>query len=121
VAAHLADFLALVASIDYPMFIVTTAAGQDRAGCLVGFVTQAGMDPARMIVCLSKANRTLRLALRSTALVVHFLSEEDRALAELFGEQTGDDIDKFARCDWVEGPSGLRRARRSRCGAAIRS
>jgi flavin reductase (DIM6/NTAB) family NADH-FMN oxidoreductase RutF len=26
------------------------------------------------------------------------------ALAELFGGQTGDEVDKFARCAWHEGP-----------------
>jgi hypothetical protein len=30
------SFQALVADLDYPMFVVTTAAG-GRAGCLVGF------------------------------------------------------------------------------------
>ncbi len=27
-------------------------------------------------------------------------------LARLFGEETGDEIDKFARCAWHEGPEG---------------
>jgi flavin reductase (DIM6/NTAB) family NADH-FMN oxidoreductase RutF len=27
-------------------------------------------------------------------------------LAELFGSETGDDVDKFARCAWVPGPGG---------------
>ena len=28
-------------------------------------------------------------------------------LAELFGGQTGDEVDKFAQCEWHEGPGGL--------------
>jgi len=32
--------------------------------------------------------------------------DEDR-LARLFGEQTGDQIDKFARCSWRAGPGGV--------------
>ena len=28
-------------------------------------------------------------------------------LAELFGGETGDEVDKFARCAWHEGPEGV--------------
>src|SRR5215208_7631728 len=37
-------FEAIVAQLDYPMFIVTAAAGEERGGCLVGFATQASID-----------------------------------------------------------------------------
>ena len=43
-------FHALVSGCDYPMFIVTAAAGADRDGCLVGFACQASIDPARLLV-----------------------------------------------------------------------
>ncbi|MEV3924239.1 flavin reductase family protein [Actinomadura coerulea] len=33
--------------------------------------------------------------------------EEQRELAALFGERTGDEIDKFARCAWRPGPEGV--------------
>ena len=29
------------------------------------------------------------------------------ALIELFGGETGDDVDKFARCTWSDGPGGV--------------
>jgi flavin reductase (DIM6/NTAB) family NADH-FMN oxidoreductase RutF len=35
------------------------------------------------------------------------LSVDDRDLAELFGEETGDDVDKFAACAWTTGPEGV--------------
>jgi flavin reductase (DIM6/NTAB) family NADH-FMN oxidoreductase RutF len=38
---------------------------------------------------------------------VHFVPEEGRELAELFGGETGDEIDKFERCEWHEGPEGV--------------
>lgn len=98
-------FHSLVAGIDYPMFIVTAEAAGERSGCLVGFVTQASIDPARMLVMLSKKNHTYRIASRATELAVHFLHEENRRLSTVFGEETGDDVDKFAQCEWsrVEG------------------
>ena len=96
----------LVAALDYPMFIVTVAGRGERAGCLVGFATQCSIDPPRFLVCLSKKNRTYRLAGDAEVLVVHLVPEEATELAELFGSETGDDTDKFERCAWSDGPDG---------------
>lgn len=93
--------------LDYPMFIVTAAAGGERAGCLVGFATQCSIDPVRFLVCLSDKNRTFRVARSAEVLAVHRVPAEGDELAELFGEQTGDDIDKFERCAWRPGPEGV--------------
>lgn len=95
-----AVFGQLVGQLDYPMLIVTTALGEDRAGCLVGFHTQCSIDPPRYLVCISRLNHTFALAMRSEMLAVHFLDESDYRLASLFGEHTGDTIDKFAACSW---------------------
>lgn len=93
--------------LDYPMYVVTTAAGDERSGCLVGFATQVSIDPARFLVALSDKNHTFRLARTARRLVVHLLTSERHQLAELFGEHSGDDIDKFARCAWEPGPDGV--------------
>jgi flavin reductase (DIM6/NTAB) family NADH-FMN oxidoreductase RutF len=97
----------LTSELDYPMVIVTTVADGERSGCLVGFHTQCSIDPARWAVWISKANHTHRVAQRASMLAVHFLSVDDRDLAELFGEETGDEVDKFAHCEWTEGPDGV--------------
>lgn len=96
----------LVADLDYPMFIVTVAAGGERAGCLVGFATQCSIDPPRFLVCLSDKNRTFRVAREADSLVVHLVPDDAGDLAELFGSHTGDDEDKFTRCEWSPGPDG---------------
>jgi flavin reductase (DIM6/NTAB) family NADH-FMN oxidoreductase RutF len=101
------EFEALVSDLDYPMFVVTARAGDRRAGCLVGFATQTGIDPPRMLVGLSPPNHTYRVARESRALAVHLLAADQLALAELFGGRTGDEIDKFAHCRWSDGPEGL--------------
>jgi len=96
----------LVSQLDYAMFIVTTATRGERAGCLVGFATQVSIHPPRFLVCLSVKNRTFRLARDANVVVVHFVPEDATELAELFGGETGDDVDKFAACDWRPGPDG---------------
>lgn len=100
-------FDTLMASIDNAMIVVTAAAGDERAGCLVGFHAQSGIDPERFCIWLSKANHTYRIGLRSPHLGVHFLTHEDREVAELFGTRTGDSVDKFEGLRVESGPDGV--------------
>jgi flavin reductase (DIM6/NTAB) family NADH-FMN oxidoreductase RutF len=93
--------------LDYPMFIVTARAGDELAGCLVGFATQCSIDPLRFIACLSDKNRTFRVAQQTDVLAVHVVPEGADALAELFGSRTGDEVDKFAQVPWTAGPDGV--------------
>ncbi len=88
-------FDALMSSLDPPLVVVTTSVDGERAGCVVGFHAQSGIEPGRYCVWLSKANHTYRVALRSTHLAIHFLTKDDLAIAERFGTLTGDDLDKF--------------------------
>jgi flavin reductase (DIM6/NTAB) family NADH-FMN oxidoreductase RutF len=99
-----AAFSDLVGDLDYPMLIVTAAASGERAGCLVGFAAQCSISPPRFAVWISRKNHTFRVARQARVLAVHFPSAVDGALAALFGGETGDEIDKFARCRWREGP-----------------
>ena len=102
-----AAFEALVGLLNYPMFVVTTQADGERAGCLVGFATQVSIQPRRFLVGLSNKNHTFRVARNAEHLAVHVLSSRQHDLARLFGEQTGDEDDKFGQCGWRSGPHGL--------------
>jgi flavin reductase (DIM6/NTAB) family NADH-FMN oxidoreductase RutF len=94
------DLSPVVADLDYPMTVVTCAADGRRAGCLVGFASQCSIRPPLVTVWVSAANHTHDLARVAAHMAVHWLSVEQGALAELFGSETGDDVDKFARCRW---------------------
>jgi flavin reductase (DIM6/NTAB) family NADH-FMN oxidoreductase RutF len=98
------DFMAM---LDYPALVVTTQAGGQPAGCLVSFTTQTSVDPPRFLVGVAKSSHTFAVASRSQHLAVHVLSRRHRALAELFGGQTGHQINKFDRCSWRAGPQGM--------------
>jgi flavin reductase (DIM6/NTAB) family NADH-FMN oxidoreductase RutF len=97
-------FEELVGGLDTPMYVVTASVDGERAGCLVGFATQASIDPPRFLVLLSKANETYRVAAQAEVLGLHFLGDDNVDLAELFGGESGDWTDKFARCTWQDGP-----------------
>jgi flavin reductase (DIM6/NTAB) family NADH-FMN oxidoreductase RutF len=98
------EFEGIVGDLEYPMFIVTAPG---PLGCLVGFTTQASIDPPRFIACLSHKNRTFREGKDAPALCVHAVPADAEDLARLFGGETGDQIDKFARTPWREGPLGV--------------
>ena len=88
------------------MFVATVAVDHERDGCLIGFATQCSVDPPRFLACISNKNRTFRLAERAETMAVHFVPEDARKLAELFGGETGDEVDKLAQVDWSPGPGG---------------
>jgi flavin reductase (DIM6/NTAB) family NADH-FMN oxidoreductase RutF len=103
-----ATFHALVGDLEYPMFIVTARSGDgEPLGCLVGFATQTSIDPPRFAVCLSHKNRTFRHGRDAELLGVHCVPADAGALAALFGGETGDEVDKFARTGWRDGPGGV--------------
>jgi flavin reductase (DIM6/NTAB) family NADH-FMN oxidoreductase RutF len=79
----------------------------ERSGCLLGFATQTSIDPSRFLACVSDKNRTYRVAQDASHMAVHLVPAERGDLAELFGGETGDEEDKFAQCDWREGPEGM--------------
>jgi flavin reductase (DIM6/NTAB) family NADH-FMN oxidoreductase RutF len=97
-------FQRLMGELDYSLLIVTARAGDELAGCLVGFASQVSIDPPRFLVCVSVKNRTYRVAVGTQLLIVHFVPQTEEELAVLFGGETGDETDKFARCEWREGP-----------------
>lgn len=100
-------FERLMGRLEVPMVIVTAAAPDgERSGCLVGFTSQASIHPPRYAVFISDKNHTHAVAAVAETLAVHFLTPDDLALAELFGSETGDKVDKFADIGWTPGPGG---------------
>jgi flavin reductase (DIM6/NTAB) family NADH-FMN oxidoreductase RutF len=94
------EFARLVATLDYPVYVATTAGEGEPAGCLVGFATQCSIHPPRFLACISKKNHTFELARRAAVFAVHVIDEENKAIAEVFGGESGDRVDKFARVRW---------------------
>ena len=96
----------LVRLTDYSLYVVTACADDEPSGCVAGFVTQASIHPVRFIVCVSRINHTFGVVRGATSLGLHLLGADQRDMASLFGEQTGDVIDKFERVQWTPGASG---------------
>jgi flavin reductase (DIM6/NTAB) family NADH-FMN oxidoreductase RutF len=99
-------FSELTQGLDTPMFIATVCADGERAGCLLGFASQVSIHPPRFLLCLSVKNHTHGVAARADSLAVHVVPDSERDLAELFGGETGDEVDKFERCAWQPAEDG---------------
>ncbi len=108
---------AITSAANYPIYVVTAFADGEMSGCVAGFVTQSSMDPVRFIICVSRANHTYPVARRSEGLALHLLGSDQRDVASLFGETTGDVVDKFADVSWSTGVTGAPRL--TECAAWI--
>jgi flavin reductase (DIM6/NTAB) family NADH-FMN oxidoreductase RutF len=102
------DFNTLMAALDSPLIVVTTADERERAGCLVEFHVQSSIEPQRYCVWLSKANYTYRVALQSSHLVIHFLTADDLSLAELFALRPGIPSTSSPASRWIRGRAARR-------------
>jgi flavin reductase (DIM6/NTAB) family NADH-FMN oxidoreductase RutF len=100
---------ALVAATDYPLYVVTASSSDQASGCLAGFVTQCSIEPVRFAVCISVANRTFDVAQRCAGIALHLLGADQGDVASLFGEESGDWMDKFERVEWTVGVTGAPR------------
>jgi flavin reductase (DIM6/NTAB) family NADH-FMN oxidoreductase RutF len=94
------SFARLVAELDYPLYVVTTALHNEPTGCLVGFATQCSIHPPRFLAGISRKNHTFQLAKLAAVFAVHVVDERNKGIAELFGGETGDEVDKFSRVPW---------------------
>ena len=102
-----ATLASLAGRLNYPMVVVTTLDRGHPVGCLVGFSSQSSMEPFRYTVFLSVKNHTFDAVDVGSTVYVGFLSADNFNLAKLFGEETGDEIDKFEHCQWRAGPAGV--------------
>jgi flavin reductase (DIM6/NTAB) family NADH-FMN oxidoreductase RutF len=93
--------------VDFPYYLLTVRApDEEMSGCLAGFVTQCSIDPPNFVACVSRLNHTFGVAVRSSAMGLHLLGEDQLEMARLFAEETGDVFDKFADVDWRIGTTG---------------
>ena len=100
------EFGRFVDGVGFPMYVVTAATDDERAGCLLTFAHRVSIDPPLFLVSISGKNRTCDVARRADHLAVHLLGPDAHGLAELFGGETSEDTDKFAGVGWREGSGG---------------
>ncbi|MBI1871326.1 MAG: flavin reductase [Chlamydiae bacterium] len=70
--------------ISYGVYILTSKAENEVAGCTVTWVSQASMNPPMIMVGLEKESHTYQVVQKSGKFVVHFLGQGQKEIAQKF-------------------------------------
>lgn len=83
-------------TMSYGLYIITTAFGDKKAGCIVNTLSQVTAEPAKFTVTLHKDNYTQTLLAKSNTFSATVLDiESDMELIGTFGFKSSKDVDKF--------------------------
>lgn len=97
----------LMHAADPALVVATTAGAGRRAACLVSFHGQSSLTPLRYAVWFSLENHTYDVVREADVVAVHFLADDQEALARHFGTTSGRDADKFDGLTWLDGAGGV--------------
>lgn len=95
--------------LSYGLFVVTAREGEQDNGCIINTAIQAASAPNQLSICVSKANHTHDMILRTGAYTVSVLTQDASfALFQRFGFQSGREVDKFANDQGsIRGKNGI--------------
>ena len=95
--------------LSYGLYVLTAKEADKDNGCIVDTVVQAASEPGQLSVCVSKANLTHDMIVRTgefTVSVIHQNASYD--LFQHFGLRSGRDVDKFEDfSDCIRGKNGI--------------
>ena len=95
-------------NIGYGLYVVTSNDGQKDNGLIVNTVTQVTNTPNRIAVTINKANYSHDTIKRTGLMNVNCLTTEAPfRVFEVFGFQSGRDVDKFRDCEPLRSENGL--------------
>lgn len=80
---------------NYDLTVVTTRLGDKINGQTVAWVTQASINPPMVAVGISSERYTYGLLKESKVFAINFLPKSRQDIVDLFGFQTGAEVDKF--------------------------
>lgn len=94
--------------LGYGLYVVTTNDGTKDNGLIVNTVMQVTSNPDRIAVAVNKSNWSHDVIRSTGKMTVNCLTEEAPfKVFEVFGFQSGRNVDKFADCSPQRGENGL--------------
>ena len=94
--------------LGYGLYVVTTNDGTRDNGLIVNTVMQVTSNPDRIAVAINKSNYSHDVVKNSRKMTVNCLTEEAPfKVFEVFGFQSGRNVNKFADCTPQRGENGL--------------
>lgn len=95
-------------SMSYGVYIISSQAGDKRAGCVVNTLVQVTSAPPQLSVAVNKENMTANVIAESGRFNAVVLSETaTMELIGTFGFKSSADIDKFADCSFAVDAAGV--------------
>lgn len=95
-------------AVSYGLYLVTTADGDRKYGCIANTFQQVTSTPARVSVALNKENATTQAILNSGRYAVTVLSEAATMdLIGVFGFRSSLEVDKFEGVEFAENEAGI--------------
>jgi len=95
-------------NIGYGLYVVTSNDGKKDNGLIVNTVTQVTNTPNRIAVTINKANYSHHVIKQTGIMNINCLSiEAPFKVFEVFGFQSGRNVDKFAGCTPMRSDNGL--------------
>lgn len=89
----------LLNKLPYGLYVLTSAAGEERGGMLVTWVMQASFDPPLVAVAMQNTAHTYGVVKQSGTFALSLMADEQRKQAGAFGQEhakVGDKLAKFA-------------------------
>jgi len=85
--------------LSYGLFLLTTRDGDKDNGCIINTAIQCASDPLQMSVCVINKNYTCDLIKASGRFNVSVIPQSAPfKVFQVFGHQSGRNVDKFAEC-----------------------
>ncbi|WP_219893436.1 flavin reductase family protein [Aquisediminimonas profunda] len=101
-SANLAQyFRTAMRSMASSVHLIMTGENEERAGMTATAVTSLSFDPLSLLVCINRSATIFDVVELSGRFSVNVLSEEDVAIANVFGQSSKRD-ERFTRGDWSE-------------------
>ncbi len=95
-------------NIGYGLYVVTSNDGKKDNGLIVNTVTQVTNTPNRLAVTINKENYSHHVIRQTGMMNINCLTEDAPFnVFEVFGFQSGRNVDKFADCEPLRSDNGL--------------
>ncbi|MBO4933213.1 MAG: flavin reductase [Clostridia bacterium] len=95
-------------NIGYGLYVVTSNDGKKDNGLIVNTVTQVTNTPNRLAVTINKENYSHHVIRQTGRMNINCLTEDAPFnVFEVFGFQSGRNVDKFADCEPLRSDNGL--------------
>ncbi len=100
--------LSALFNIGYGLYVVTSNDGKKDNGLIVNTVTQVTNTPNRVAVTINKQNYSHHIIKQTGKMNVNCLTTDTPfSVFEVFGFQSGRNVDKFANCEPLRSDNGL--------------